>query len=234
MVYSALLVVLQTLFVPISLAHSPLALSDQAAFNAVGRINIAGYNSRSMCTGTLIAPNKVATAAHCLKTANGDWATPSDIHFLAGYRQGEFIAHRRGVEILETPAPPAGVMAGAALIAADFAILRLDADISEDLVPPIPLDRSADISEGDSFSLIAYRRDRPHIVSRQDDCTVLIKTTEIIGLSCQVIEGNSGGPVLSMGEDGPQIIGIVSARGQPGDRIGAYAVLPPVSRDPSD
>ena len=220
--------------VPTASAQSMLTMDEQAKWNAVGRINTAGYKSRSMCTGTLIAPDKVATAAHCLKTAIGDWATPSDIHFLAGYRQGEFIAHRRGVEILETPAPPAGVKAGAALIAADFAILRLDADISEDLVTPIPLDRSADISLGKAFNLIAYRRDRPHIVSRQDDCSVLIKTTEIIGLSCQVIEGNSGGPVLSMGEDGPHIIGIVSARGQPGDRIGAYAVLPPVSRDPSD
>ncbi|MDN3719670.1 trypsin-like serine protease [Roseibium salinum] len=40
--------------------------STQAPWPSIGRVNVAGFRSTSMCTGTLIAPTVVLTAAHCL------------------------------------------------------------------------------------------------------------------------------------------------------------------------
>jgi len=35
-------------------------------WGAVGQVNVAGYRQRVECTGSLIAPNVVITAAHCV------------------------------------------------------------------------------------------------------------------------------------------------------------------------
>mgnify|MGYP003888069503 CR=1 FL=1 len=57
---------------------------------SIGRVNRGG---RAFCTGVLIAPDKVLTAAHCLyDTAQGQWAPASAIHFVAGYARGEYAA----------------------------------------------------------------------------------------------------------------------------------------------
>jgi protease YdgD len=34
-------------------------------WDAVGQVNVAGYRIMGQCTGTLVAPNLVVTAAHC-------------------------------------------------------------------------------------------------------------------------------------------------------------------------
>src|SRR5262245_58806115 len=54
-------------------------------WQAVGQVNGASYRSISRCTGTLIAPDVVITAAHCLIDAiKGTPLPPHQIHFLAG------------------------------------------------------------------------------------------------------------------------------------------------------
>src|SRR5215469_15716841 len=54
-------------------------------WGSVGQINIAGYRRRVECTGSLIAPNVVVTAAHCVIDPFDRKPFPVDeIHFLAG------------------------------------------------------------------------------------------------------------------------------------------------------
>ncbi|MEL6207950.1 MAG: trypsin-like serine protease, partial [Pseudomonadota bacterium] len=86
-----------------------LPLTEQPAWNAIGRVNIAGYKSRRMCSGTLIAPDLVLTAAHCVLGPTGDPAPAGDIVFVAGWRAGEAAADARGAALDIAP----GFLSGA-------------------------------------------------------------------------------------------------------------------------
>ncbi|MEM6661581.1 MAG: S1 family peptidase, partial [Pseudomonadota bacterium] len=44
--------------------HTMLSKEESTQWHGVGRVNILHRNLRSMCTGTLIAPDIVLTAAH--------------------------------------------------------------------------------------------------------------------------------------------------------------------------
>ena len=77
-------------------------ITDQEAplWNAVGRLNVAGNR---VCTATLISPDEVITAAHCLfHQVTRHLAHPEDIHFVAGFRRDTYAAlvHVSAVAIL--------------------------------------------------------------------------------------------------------------------------------------
>jgi len=66
--------------------------NDGRIWEAVGRLDIGGIG---FCTGALIAPSLVLTAAHCLFDKETQARIDhSDVEFLAGWRNGRASAYR--------------------------------------------------------------------------------------------------------------------------------------------
>ena len=203
--------------------------AEQAAWNAIGRVNVTGLDRRSMCSGTLVAPDLVLTAAHCLFRPDGRIARPQDVHFIAGWRRGGFAAHRLAAELLPSPDYRPDTSPEPEAVAHDSAIVRLEAPIPAAEATPVAL---AGLPGGEArFSIIGYRRDRPHAPSRLDGCAIIWHGPGALGLDCAVMEGSSGAPLLWLSPEGWRVVGVMSASVAGAGEVASLAAiaLPDVS-----
>lgn len=177
----------------------PLPDAVGAQFGAVGRVNIAGFKTKGSCSGTLIAPDVVLTAGHCV-SASG---RPTRV-FVAGWKRGDYIAARRSTSEMRHPAylPQRG---GVPLN--DVGLVFLDTPITE--VAPLPLAAP----QADAVALLGYHQFIPHLLSGQLDCPVQPFGAALMQVLCPVTSGNSGGPVLEPREGGGwAVVGVVSSK----------------------
>lgn len=187
---------------------------------AVGRISYGDtlVPGAAICTGVLVAPDLVLTAGHCVKAA---LATPATIQFAADFSGGRSPAVRRGAEVILPQAEVSDDRAN------DVALLRLEVPIAGDVVAALPIADPALAQWLDGFSLIAYRRDVPDQPQRRDDCGLVTTLPGILALSCPVVSGNSGAPILAWDGTDWQIIAVMvaSSLGSPVQSLAA--TIPP-------
>ena len=187
---------------------------------AVGRISYgdAPAPGAAICSGVLVAPDLVLTAAHCLRSAATD---PASIRFDAGWAGGQPAWQGRGAEVLLLEGTPPAGMAG---LAEDVALVVLDAPFPPGAVTPLPLADPA----GRTFTLIAFRRDAPDQPPRRDICATVATAPGLLGLGCAVVSGNSGAPLLARDGTGWRIVAVMVAASR-GGPVRSWAVLPPAA-----
>lgn len=177
-----------------------------APWSSLVRVQIPGA---ARCTGVVIAPRQVLTAAHCLFIRRvGHFAPPESVHVLSFYSGGAFGRHTVAARYATLP----GWLPEGKLFGLDAALLTLAQDVG---APALPL---ADAVPGPA-GLAGYNQDRGEVLAADPQCRVVGFAADaggnpLVRHDCAATRGTSGAALFVRQGEGWAVGGVQTGASQ--------------------
>lgn len=204
---------------PVDTRH--LVSPREAPFDAIALVET---KAGGRCTGALVAPRVVLTAAHCLVTSDAQrLVPPADISVRLGGRTVHGTALRSGQGFIPAREEPWRFDWALVTLAAPFARIR-----------PLPMMHEPPSQHAPAM-LAAWQYDEPDVLMADRACRVVTVGTFgaqgiLVGHNCAGTVGSSGAPLLVRVGGGYAVAGVQvkAALGQPlGVAVPAFTIPAP-------